>query len=109
MIFNMQLSLMEKYGYKKPVNINTKAGQNKIREIMFFTAHELFEASEWLKMKPWRKTKVKTDIPAFMEEIADVLHFYIELCIILGIDSKGLYDLYKYKFLKNNDRIKSGY
>ena len=108
-IFSMQQSLMKHYGFKRPVDIDTKAGQNKIRQIMFFVAHELFEASEWLKIKPWRKTRVLTDIPAFKEEISDVLHFYIELCIYLGIDPTELYELYKFKHNKNLDRIRDKY
>lgn len=108
-IFTRQTQLMNKYGFKGPIDIDTKEGQNKIREIMFYVAHELFEASEWLKMKPWRKTLVKTDIPAFKEELADVTHFFIELCITLGINSNEFYKLYSIKYTKNLKRIKDEY
>ena len=108
-IFNMQKFLMKKYGFKGPINIDTKKGQNKIREVMFFMVHEVFEASEWMKMKPWRKTIVKTDIKAFLEEIVDVLHFYVELCIYLGIDSNKLTGMYKEKAYKNLERLKNRY
>jgi len=108
-MFEMQKALMLNYGYTGPVDIDTKEGQNKIREVMFFLTHELFEASEWMKMKPWRQTLVKTDIPAFMEEIADVMHFYLELCIYLGIDSHKLYEMYQNKVFKNIKRIEDKY
>ena len=108
-MFELQEELMKHYSISHPVDIDTLEGQNKIREMMFYVAHELFEASEWLKIKPWRKTIVKTDLPAFQEEIADVVHFFLELCIILNIDAEKLYNLYVAKVDKNIDRIKEGY
>ena len=108
-IFEAQIKLMGLYRIKYQVDIDTLEGQNAIREMMFFVAHELFEASEWLKIKPWRKTIVKTDIVEFKKEMADVVHFFVELCIMLGIDSRELYNLYFQKLQENMQRIKDNY
>ena len=108
-MFLAQIELEKLHNLKYPVDIDTLEGQNKIRESIFYLVHELFEASEWMKIKPWRKTIIKTDVVEFKKEIADATHFFLQLCIILGINAKELYDLYFDKYLENIRRINDNY
>jgi len=71
------------------------------------------ELHEILQLFPWKKWKNYSgnefvDIKKLKEEIADALHFFINLCLICGIDSHELFDSFIHKNLKNIKRIENG-
>jgi NTP pyrophosphatase (non-canonical NTP hydrolase) len=72
---------------------------------------ELFEAIHLLvDSKTHRQTLVGGfDRTAFIEELVDVLHYFIEICLLSGISSNELAEAYMKKSTKNFARISRGY
>jgi len=116
-IFSKQRQLMVKYGIRANMSsfdfdhqyINNAKYQNKLRECVFYLTEELYEAMNLLKNKPWRKQNTKTDSVAFRKEIADALHFYVELCVLCGFTPDTLFKQYMNKAAVNEDRQKGDY
>ncbi|MDN5324060.1 MAG: hypothetical protein PWQ67_2514 [Clostridia bacterium] len=61
---------------------------------------ETVETLEELPWKPWKQNKQVDKEKLFME-LADVLHFFISLCIKLGISPNLLFNLYCRKNFEN--------
>ena len=116
-IFAKQKQLMRKYDLSicsdvftfEHELINDPTYQVRLRQIVQFTIEELCEATHLLKNKPWRKLKTKTNVELFYEELADVLHFYVELCATCGITAEKLYKLYTKKAAVNAVRQDGDY
>lgn len=104
--------LQEKRNFPEfPVDIASKPGQKVIKDIAYDCMHELFEAIHLLKnSKNHRATNINDfDKDAFLEELGDVLHFYIEVCALAGISSEELYEAFMKKGDVNTARINSNY
>lgn len=124
-IFFLQDKLRQKYekiedrngiprGYKDPstgavININTPINQYIIKDMAYRCITEIVEATECLKNKPWKQTHVATDIEHMKEELADALHFFVELCLLLGMKADDLFKYYLKKNHVNGWRIGSKY
>lgn len=103
-IFAVQRKLKEKYDCIErmkniyvpvlPLDVNNCRNQEYLKSLCYRVVAELVEATECLKNKAWKQSEVLTDTDHLEEEIADALHFFIELCINLGIDSQKLFELY---------------
>lgn len=83
--------------------------QMRLKDLMERTIEELMEAANCLKNKPWKNTYVATDRAHFEEEIADALHFFVELLITAGIDADKMFRLYFLKHAVNQFRQRSNY
>lgn len=83
--------------------------QASIREFASYTVEELYEAINHLKNKPWKQTAREVDREAFVEELADAWHFFIELHIIAGVGPTEVFMAYFAKTIENNRRKASGY
>jgi NTP pyrophosphatase (non-canonical NTP hydrolase) len=57
----------------------------------------------------WWKKPVENLLQAQKEEAIDILHFWLQLCLELEIDSDEIVQLYKRKMEKNISRQKEGY
>ncbi len=69
---------------------------------------ELCEALRETPWKPWKKQQtLNTEL--VKEELVDVLHFFVNLCIAVGLDSQELYQMYYKKNLVNEKRKQEGY
>lgn len=104
--------LQEKRNFPEfPTDITSKKGQQFLEGIAFHMMKELFEAGQHLKnAKSHRATEITTvDREAYKEELVDVLHLYIELCIGAGISLDELFDAYVAKGNVNVERINGGY
>lgn len=64
---------------------------------------ELGELLDEVNFK-WWKNKKALDSAALHEELADVLHFFISMCIRSGMDADELYSVYCRKNQENHDR-----
>jgi hypothetical protein len=91
-IFERQTALAHKYhpiekangfnvGDDLLVNVHDKFGQHRIKDFSWRVTEELMEALE-----AW----YVSDVDHCQEEVADALHFMVELCIICGIDPDKL-------------------
>lgn len=120
-IFAHQRELMKKYAKIEgdilpcivpvdvPVMIDSRYGQHQIKERIFCTIIELAEASDCMKNKAWKQSMVETDVDHLKEELADALHFFVETCILVGIDAEELHSLYLRKAEVNKFRQRSNY
>ena len=120
-IFEGQRQLMEKYHdieqkrgalVIEPANygrIDHRFVQWRIKDVAYRCIEELTEATNTLKNKPWKQSEVPTDTTHFYEELADALHFFIELCITAGLDAEDLALMYHRKHAVNQFRQRSNY
>jgi len=92
-----------------PVDLDDAKGQQRLKDFAWRVTEELGEAMNCLKNKPWKQTQMETDKNHYYEELADAFHFFIELCILSGIDEKKLAELYFKKSLVNKFRQRSNY
>lgn len=89
-LFELQHELLNRFYIieglpKAPLAMQTKNGQRVARELHYRILEELYEMSE--VFVAWANGGSSTDIPNEVpEELCDALHFYIELCIYIGID-----------------------
>ena len=93
-----------------PLDLTTKEGQRTIKEIMGELHGELFEATYLLKNKLHRLTDDRTfDRAEYVEELGDALAYFMEVCIMSGIDAKELYEEYCRKNAIVKERYYNGY
>ena len=92
-----------------PMDINSCRNQYYLKELFYRIVTELVEASECLKSKPWKVSEILVDVDHLKEEISDSFHFFLELCICLGIAPEELFQLYFKKHEVNSWRIKTNY
>ena len=82
--------------------------QARIHELFGYLVRELGEAMQELKLKPWKVENKPTDHKAFVDEMGDCLHFFVEMCITAGLTAEDLHRAYFRMHQKNNQRINSG-
>ena len=68
--------------------------------------HEVLREINW---KHWKKTKKVIDKDHLKEELTDVFHFFINLCLAWGFTSNEIYDAYLEKDHEIIDRHNRGY
>ena len=61
---------------------------------------ELAELLDEVNFKWWKNPK-KVNPDALKEEVVDLFHFFISICLKAGLTSDELYELYKLKNLEN--------
>jgi len=104
--------LHKKRGFPKfPVDIYSKDGQKFLKTISHECMGELFEANQELKnCKSHRATEVSLfNKEAYVEELADSMHYLFEIIIASGVTLDEFYDAYMSKGKKNFQRIEDGY
>lgn len=62
-----------------------------------------------LKNKPWKQTQMLTDEYLFVHRTAKVFLHFARLCVKMGLDAQGLFDLYYRKSEINRFRQRSNY
>lgn len=120
-IFKGQRELMEKYHMIEGANgspviphelegdLNGRRVQDRLHQLFGFAIREWGEAMQELPNKPWKQTLGQTDRAAFIDEVGDTLHFFVEFCITAGITPKELHDSYFRMHRKNQTRQSTNY
>lgn len=116
-MFEQQLGFMRLLQEKRtfpsfPVDLKSKVGQRECKLVVYEVMGELFESIQELKnAKSHRATDLSGDFDRakLVEELVDALHYYVELCGLVGVTSDELYTAYVAKGEKNVDRINGGY
>jgi len=67
--------------------------------------HELLHTTPW---KPWKKQQT-LDVEEAKKELVDLFHFYMNLCLAVGMGPDELFDRYKTKNMENVGRQLRGY
>jgi dimeric dUTPase (all-alpha-NTP-PPase superfamily) len=68
---------------------------------------EMAELIDSLHWKWWKKQE--TDIGNVKVELVDILHFWVSMCTVVGLDAKSVMDLYFKKNKLNHKRQDGGY
>lgn len=111
-IFEKQLKLQKKLGYSKKelkfnqeyINLNLLACYDELGEIQRETA---WKNPTYIKYG-WKKGQ-DFNMENYKEEIIDLFHFIINLCISANMDHKELLERYLNKNKINQNRKKGGY
>lgn len=82
---------------------NPESVSQYIREVVLCLEDELHEALEHVHWKPWKTSRGFKDLYKYREELADVLHFVLDLYIAAGMDGKDIYQDY---LAKNHENVR---
>ena len=100
-MFKMQRSLQEFLG----IDMTTQSYIDMNFMALSDELHEFLRETPW---KPWKKQQsLNTDNAK--DELVDMFHFYMNLCMSVGMDPDELYERYKMKNIENIGRQKRGY
>jgi hypothetical protein len=120
-IFAGQRQLMEEYETIERGNgcvvvtpaafghLDMREVQMRLKDLAYRVVEELSEATNCLKNKPWKQSFVATDEEHFREELADALHFFVELLITAGMSAEDVFKIYFRKHAVNQFRQESKY
>lgn len=113
-IFRRQEALMREYQERTPdgipewpIDLDLPESQRFCRDTMSKCMDEMFEAKHHLKRaKEHRSIAIRRlDCNAFLEEMVDGLHFFVETLVLMGVDADKLHAAYLRKNAKNLQRI----
>lgn len=79
-----------------------------IKDMHIALTDELHEALAETGWKPWA-TSNHINEEAFKGELVDAFHFFMNLCMVVGMTPDELHEKYKAKRLKNQKRQEEGY
>ncbi len=114
-IYNEQYKFQKNFGILKKINKSSAMKQQYINQ-MILALHE--EAVEIMRESPYKnpnyvpfgwKKEQKFNIEKFKEEIIDIIHFVINLCIVVDMKPQEIYDKYLNKNKENHQRQKDNY
>jgi hypothetical protein len=117
-IFVRQQELEDTYGpleasngYPAPTSrdFDDPTFQRYLKEAADRCVTEIYEANAALKNKPWKQSRIPTDVDHYKEEIADAFHFFVRWCIIVGMTAEDLYNEYFHKSEINKNRQRNNY
>ena len=107
-IFHEQYMLqVESYG-ASPMHLEDEARIEFIRWNILAMTDELHEALAETGWKPWATSRHVNE-EAFKGELVDVLHFFVNLCLVAGMDGDELFERYLEKRQRNAKRQRDGY
>jgi dimeric dUTPase (all-alpha-NTP-PPase superfamily) len=84
---------------------NEQEWTDKLTTAIIEEAIEVKRFSNW---KWWKKPK-PLDKEEIKEELADILHFWLSLCLKLGFSPKEMFETYMRKNRENFERQNKGY
>lgn len=103
-LIHYQKKLMEIYECREEYQAMTLS--TKLMNTILAITEELMEIKKELNLKPWKNPQ-KVDREKLVEEFADLMHFFLQLQILLDIDPEEAYQAYKRKCALNAMRQKA--
>ena len=100
-IFQMQKELNDRIIEKR--GLHAISDEEWIQRQVLAVIAELAELLNEVNYR-WWKNKKPVDPDAEREELADILHFFISMCLRAGMDAQGLFDRYVRKNEENHRR-----
>lgn len=98
---------IKSYG-KDPAELTTDEKVQFIKDMTLALTDEVHEALQEVGWKPWATSRhINRD--AFVGELVDALHFFLNLCLVADVDGFELMEKYMAKRKKNADRQEAGY
>ena len=111
-LYERQIELQKKIGSRIDLPLTKEEREHWTKENVLAIHAELTELLDWTNWKSWKKTKVEytpTRILELQMEIIDILHFWLNLCIIWGMTPDVIMARYIEKNSINHKRQESGY
>ncbi len=99
-IFVMQKALNDDIQQRRDLHFSQ---EEWIQKTILATISELAEVLDESNFK-WWKNHQPINEPALKEELVDVLHFFVSLCLRSGMDAEELFERYCEKNKENFDR-----
>jgi len=115
LIFKYQTALQQKLGNLEKIDESPQMKQQFINQMilaLFEESVEIMRESGYKnpELVPfgWKKGQIG-DTEKFKDEIADIIHFVINLCIVAKMDPDELFERYMNKNKKNHERQNDNY
>lgn len=99
-IFAMQQKLNEDIAARR--NLDGISMEQWMQKLTLAMLSEMAELLDEVNFK-WWKNKKPVDRDALCEELTDMLHFFISMCLRAGMDARELFDRYA---VKNEENFK---
>lgn len=100
-IFKLQKEFQEKYGYFPALDKWASALMSEGGELWTASTDGKGQGKWWKKQADTREHQV--------EELVDILHFFLGACICLNVSPQELFDAYTKKLGVNYQRQREGY
>lgn len=114
-IFEIQKAFQKRLGNLIKMNKSNSSLQQFINQMFIALIEESVEILRTTAYKNpkyvefgWKKEQ-KFNLIEFKNELVDLFHFFINLCIAAKLDAKEFFELYKLKNQENYRRQDSGY
>jgi dimeric dUTPase (all-alpha-NTP-PPase superfamily) len=103
-----KFDLMFKYQKNLQSLMNNNYNQEYINTMILALISEANETLNETPWKPWKKKQIFNK-DNYINELADILHFFINLCIAKNISSEDIFIKFLEKNKENIERINNGY
>lgn len=103
-LLSMQKALEQAWG-RLPDPDDNAAVSSYIRQVVLCATDELHELLHEVHWKPWKASCGIRDVEAYREELADVLHFILDLYLAAGLTGEDLVSDYVSKYQENMRRV----
>lgn len=108
-IFKEQRSLqIQSYDGVDPATLDDEKRTTFIKDMVLACEDELHEALGEVGWKPWATSR-HVNREAYVGELVDALHFFVNLCLVVGVTPHELFDRYMEKRARNAARQAAGY
>ena len=103
-LLTLQTSLEQAWG-RLPDLTDAEAVSEYIRQTVLCATDELHELLHEVHWKPWKEGRGIRDVEAYREELADVVHFVLDLYLVAGLTGDDLVNDYFSKHHENVRRL----
>lgn len=103
-LLTLQTSLEQAWG-RLPDLTDAEAVSEYIRQTVLCATDELHELLHEVHWKPWKEGHGIRDVEAYREELADVVHFVLDLYLVAGLTGDDLVNDYFSKHHENVRRL----
>lgn len=92
-----------------PIDVNNRHDAQFFKDGVYRCIEELSEATNCMRNRPHTQTEYVTDEEHFIEEMADALHYFLRLFVMLGLSPEDIVKVYFKKSSVNQFRRESNY
>jgi hypothetical protein len=104
-LFTLQTELAEMYRAHRPEGFYAQEPLSRCTTWTRALIHEVCELDDELNWKPWKNPRdLGANSPRRIDEMADILHFFLQLAIDQGFSADDLFAAYARKHAENRRR-----
>jgi len=108
-LFRRQLDFQKKLRS----GVGRKMSENKRNQLYFetclYTIEEIIEGLREINHKNWRKSEQTNDVDKLKNEMIDEFRFFMNRCILMGMDAEEFIERLRKSYDKTEKRIKNNY